>query len=119
MLDPGEETITEAEWAYAIDFLTRTGRKCDAERQEFVLLSDIPGLDTAAMRELFRTSLDGLSRCAASRLPHTRPCPGSRSWAEASVVSLPAFHTPARHGQLRHGLSDVPGSPVIAEGTVL
>jgi hypothetical protein len=73
MLDPGEETITEAEWAYAIDFLTRTGRKCDAERQEFVLLSDIPGLDTAAMRELFRTSLDGLSRCAASRLPHTRP----------------------------------------------
>lgn len=36
--------LTEAEWAYAIDFLTRTGQKCDAERQEFILLSDVLGV---------------------------------------------------------------------------
>lgn len=36
--------ITDAEWAYAIDFLTRTGQKCDGNRQEFVLLSDTLGV---------------------------------------------------------------------------
>jgi hydroxyquinol 1,2-dioxygenase len=32
------------EWAYAIDFLTRTGQKCTATRQEFILLSDVLGV---------------------------------------------------------------------------
>jgi hydroxyquinol 1,2-dioxygenase len=35
---------TIAEWERAIDFLTATGRKCDNERQEFILLSDVLGL---------------------------------------------------------------------------
>jgi hydroxyquinol 1,2-dioxygenase len=35
---------TEAEWAYAIDFLTRTGKTCDGNRQEFILLSDTLGV---------------------------------------------------------------------------
>lgn len=35
---------TEAEWASAIDFLTRTGQKCDEQRQEFILLSDVLGV---------------------------------------------------------------------------
>ncbi|MGY1734478.1 intradiol ring-cleavage dioxygenase [Geodermatophilus sp. SYSU D00684] len=36
--------LTEAEWAAAIDFLTRTGHTSDAVRQEFVLLSDVLGV---------------------------------------------------------------------------
>ena len=32
------------EWNYAIDFLTRTGQKCDDKRQEFILLSDTLGI---------------------------------------------------------------------------
>src|ERR1700749_628031 len=32
------------EWEKAIDFLTRTGQKCDDHRQEFILLSDVLGL---------------------------------------------------------------------------
>lgn len=36
--------LTDAEWASAIDFLTRTGQKCDGNRQEFVLLSDTLGV---------------------------------------------------------------------------
>ncbi len=32
------------EWQAAIDFLTRTGQKCDATRQEFILLSDTLGV---------------------------------------------------------------------------
>ena len=35
---------TEAEWATAIDFLTRIGKKCDDKRQEFVLFSDVMGV---------------------------------------------------------------------------
>jgi hydroxyquinol 1,2-dioxygenase len=35
---------TEAEWAVAIDFLTRTGQMCTDRRQEFILLSDTLGV---------------------------------------------------------------------------
>ena len=41
-----EEAVTEAEWVYAIDFLTRTGQICDDKRQEFILLSDTLGVST-------------------------------------------------------------------------
>ena len=36
--------LTFEEWGYAIDFLTRTGQKCTAIRQEFILLSDVLGV---------------------------------------------------------------------------
>src|SRR6188472_879654 len=39
-----EVRLTEKEWATGIDFLTRTGQKCDERRQEFILLSDVLGL---------------------------------------------------------------------------
>ena len=39
-----ETDLTEAEWMYGIDFLTRTGQLCSPVRQEFILLSDTLGL---------------------------------------------------------------------------
>jgi catechol 1,2-dioxygenase len=36
--------LTEGEWRAAIAFLTATGQKCDAVRQEFILLSDVLGV---------------------------------------------------------------------------
>lgn len=39
-----EIRLTEAEWAAAIEFLTRAGHITDARRQEFILLSDVLGL---------------------------------------------------------------------------
>jgi protocatechuate 3,4-dioxygenase beta subunit len=36
--------LTQDEWEFAIDFLTRTGQICSGERQEFILLSDTLGL---------------------------------------------------------------------------
>lgn len=53
--------VTQAEWQYAIDFLTRTGQICDANRQEFVLLSDVLGISSA---------VDVLTH---SRTPETTP----------------------------------------------
>ncbi|MCV9938384.1 6-chlorohydroxyquinol-1,2-dioxygenase [Boseaceae bacterium BT-24-1] len=38
-----ETQLTQAEWEYGIDFLTRTGGICSGERQEFILLSDTLG----------------------------------------------------------------------------
>jgi hydroxyquinol 1,2-dioxygenase len=39
-----EVNLTEDEWMEGIRFLTATGQKCDAKRQEFILLSDTLGL---------------------------------------------------------------------------
>jgi|tagenome__1003787_1003787.scaffolds.fasta_scaffold20885465_2 protocatechuate 3,4-dioxygenase beta subunit len=36
--------LTEEEWAFAIDFLTRTGHMSNDVRQEFILLSDVLGV---------------------------------------------------------------------------
>lgn len=41
-----EHDVTEAEWTYAIDFLTRTGQLCSDKRQEFILLSDTLGVSS-------------------------------------------------------------------------
>ena len=38
--------LTPEEWMAGLQFLTATGQKCDARRQEFVLLSDILGLSS-------------------------------------------------------------------------
>ncbi|KAB2758397.1 dioxygenase family protein [Brucella anthropi] len=36
--------LTQSEWEYGVDFLTKTGQICSEERQEFILLSDTLGL---------------------------------------------------------------------------
>jgi catechol 1,2-dioxygenase len=41
-----EVGLTVPEWERAIAFLTATGQKCDDERQEFILLSDVLGVST-------------------------------------------------------------------------
>jgi alcohol dehydrogenase class IV/protocatechuate 3,4-dioxygenase beta subunit len=53
--------LTEAEWQYAIDFLTRTGQLCGPTRQEFILLSDTLGVSSV---------VDALTN---SRTPDTTP----------------------------------------------
>src|SRR5947207_2027856 len=39
-----EVELTEEEWFWGIDFLTRTGHITDDKRQEFILLSDVLGV---------------------------------------------------------------------------
>ncbi|HVV21189.1 MAG TPA: maleylacetate reductase and hydroxyquinol 1,2-dioxygenase domain-containing protein [Pseudonocardiaceae bacterium] len=41
-----DHDVTDAEWSYAIDFLTRTGQISGPTRQEFVLLSDTLGVSS-------------------------------------------------------------------------
>ena len=35
---------TQAEWAVAVDWLARTGKRCSEKRQEFILSSDVLGV---------------------------------------------------------------------------
>jgi catechol 1,2-dioxygenase len=42
-----ETRPSETEWLAGLDFLVRTGHTCTAERNEFILLSDMLGLTTA------------------------------------------------------------------------
>jgi hydroxyquinol 1,2-dioxygenase len=35
---------TQAEWAFAVDWLARTGKRCSEKRQEFILSSDVLGV---------------------------------------------------------------------------
>ena len=41
-----ETGLTTAEWLVGLEFLTAVGQKCDDERQEFILLSDVLGLSS-------------------------------------------------------------------------
>jgi hydroxyquinol 1,2-dioxygenase len=62
-----EVNLTPGEWLKGIEFMTKVGQMCTAERQEFILLSDTLGLSTlvntlhdkTAMEEATHTSLLG------------------------------------------------------------
>ena len=88
---------TEAEWAVAIDWLTRTGKLCSQKRQEFILTSDVLGVSML---------VDAIN--------HRRP-----SGATPSTVEGP-FHVPnappvAHGGNMAQG---APGIPCFVTGTV-
>ena len=88
---------TQAEWAAAIDWLTRTGQMCSAKRQEFILTSDVLGVSML---------VDAIN--------HRRS-----SGATPSTVEGP-FHVPnapsvANGGNMADGC---PGIPCFVTGTV-
>ena len=88
---------TQAEWAAAIDWLTRTGKLCSQKRQEFILTSDVLGVSML---------VDAIN--------HRRP-----GGATPSTVEGP-FHVPnapsiANGGNMAEG---APGIPCFVTGTV-
>jgi hydroxyquinol 1,2-dioxygenase len=88
---------TQAEWAAAIDFLTRTGQMCSQKRQEFILCSDVLGVSML---------VDAIN--------HRRP-----SAATPSTVEGP-FHIPDAPA-LANGAdmaAGAPGVPCFVAGTV-
>ncbi len=71
--------LTPAEWLVGIDFMTRVGKMCTPERQEFILLSDTSGLsalvnlmhDKTAIEVATDTSL--LGPFFRENAPHFKP----------------------------------------------
>jgi hydroxyquinol 1,2-dioxygenase len=88
---------TQAEWATAIDWLTRTAKMCSEKRQEFILASDVLGVSML---------VDAIN--------HRQP-----SGATPTTVEGP-FHIPnapaVAHGGDMAG--DAPGIPCFVTGTV-
>jgi len=93
-----EVELTEAEWFAGIQFLTAVGQKCDAKRQEFILLSDTLGVSML---------VDALN--------HRTP-----TGATESTVLGP-FHVPGAP-ELPNGTNlavGLPGEPTLFSGRVL
>ncbi len=92
-----ELRLTEAEWATAIDFLTRVGHITDDRRQEFVLLSDVLGtsmqviaVNNQAYENATEATVFGpFFLKGAPRIENggdlTGGAPGQPSWIEGSV----------------------------------
>lgn len=90
--------LTEAEWQTAIQVLTAIGQKCDEQRQEFVLLSDVLGVTT--LKDI---------------LNH-RKVPG----ATEHTILGPFYRLDAPEFHLGESIAaDVPGEPVVIRGRVL
>jgi hydroxyquinol 1,2-dioxygenase len=88
---------TQAEWATAIDWLTRTGHLCSQKRQEFILSSDVLGVSML---------VDAINHRRSSR-------------ATPSTVEGP-FHVP-NAPPMAHGANmagNAPGIPCFVTGTV-
>ncbi|WP_233859422.1 intradiol ring-cleavage dioxygenase [Paraburkholderia sp. HD33-4] len=92
-----EVKMTESELQAGIDFLTKTGHKCDDKRQEFILLSDVLGLSmlTVAMN---------------NRKPEG--CTESTVFGPFHVDGAPAYENGA---DIANGAS---GEPCLVTGTV-
>ena len=93
-----ENDLTEDEWHFAIDFLTRAGQVTTAQRQELILLSDTLGVSSL---------VDILTN---SRTPDSTP---SAVLGPFYVEGPPAME----HGADISG-GDLPGDPVYADLTV-
>ena len=81
---------TQAEWAIAIDWLTRTGQMCSQKRQEFILTSDVLGVSML---------VDAIN--------HRRPSAATPSTVEGPfhVPNAPPIAQRRRHGAGRAGHS--------------
>ena len=92
-----EVELTEQEWQFAIDYLTRTGRPMPDGRQEFILLSDTLGVSVL---------VDALN--------HRRP------EGATETTMLGPFYVPAPELPLGFDLGrGLEGEPLFVEGTVL
>jgi len=101
---------TIGEWQRAIEFLTATGHKCDDERQEFILLSDVLGIsmlvETINNRVTGQGGLGGRS---------------SREGTATESTVLGPFHmTQSPPRELGQSIDSVgTGTPCVVRGRVL
>ena len=49
MINPSHVNLTEAEWIKGIEFVTKVGQFSNGTRQEFIILSDVLGLETTVV----------------------------------------------------------------------
>jgi hydroxyquinol 1,2-dioxygenase len=96
---------TQAEWATAIDWLTRTGKMCTDKRQEFILFSDVLGV-SMLMDAINNRLTDGATPTTVEGPFHV---PASPEFADGADMAKNAPGTPCFvTGTVR----DLDGKPV-------
>jgi len=98
-----ETGLTTSEWMAGLEFLTAVGQKCDPERQEFILLSDVLGL--SSLVETINAA-DGATEPTVLG-PFYRPGAPRRKMGEH--IGRPEDGTPTL---IRGRVSDTSGSPI-------
>src|SRR5580704_1166117 len=83
---------TTAEWATAIDFLTRTGKMCDDKRQEFILMSDVLGV-SMLLDAINHRQQNGATPSTVEGPFHVADAPAMTNGANmaASAPGIPCF----------------------------
>jgi protocatechuate 3,4-dioxygenase beta subunit len=88
-----EVRLTEAEWMVGIEFLTATGQKCDAKRQEMILLSDNLGI--SALTNMVSAGVPAEATETTVVGPFYVPGTPKRAWGETVLLretdELPLF----------------------------
>jgi len=92
-----EVRLTQEEWTFAIDFLTRTGHTCTDVRQEFILLSDTLGLSML---------VDAINH------------PNADGATDTTVLGPFYVEDPPELPRGANVSQDLPGEPLFVEGTV-
>jgi hydroxyquinol 1,2-dioxygenase len=103
--------LTEQEWAEGVRFLTATGQRCDAQRQEFILLSDVLGLSmlTVALNN------EKPAGCTESTVFGPFHVAGAPAWENGADISNGAAGRPcAVTGSIR-GLEGQPVAGALIE----
>lgn len=88
-----EVRLTEAEWMVGVEVLTATGQKCDAKRQEMILLSDNLGISALTNMVSAAVPADATETTVVG--PFYVPNSPKRAWGESVLLrdseELPLF----------------------------
>src|SRR5215470_2798880 len=102
--------LTEEEWMTAIQFLTDTGKTCDARRQEFILLSDTLGVSMLVVMLAQRRTSRGRAKGATEATVQ-----GPFYWEGAPEMPLGTDISNGVEGEpafYRGRITDAKGQPV-------
>ena len=98
-----ETRLTPQEWLAGIEFVTATGQKCDAQRQEFILLSDVLGLSSLL------AEVNAASDATEPTILGPFYLPGAPQRAMGEQIGRPQDGSPVL---IRGGVTGAAGEPV-------
>lgn len=105
--------LTESEWIEAIQFLTRTGQKCDDKRQEFILLSDNLGI-SALVNMVSANVPEGSTESTVVGPFYVASAP-EKAWGESILLRE---RTADEHELIVHGAIIGPEGEAVADARI-
>jgi hydroxyquinol 1,2-dioxygenase len=109
-----ETELTESEWLAGIAFLTATGQKCDAKRQEYILLSDTLGI-SMLVDAIANRRPTGATESTVLGPFYVPGAPDLPMWADIAQVPSPGSSpgAPATPAYLEGRVLDLEGRPIL------